>query len=366
MTIQQIDSSSFPYQILDPEGNLVGEMPDLSAERMLSLYRFMQLGRIFSNKIIALQRQGRATTFGSLVGQEASAVGLAAPLQPQDWLSTSYREIASLFVKGVPIPTVAYSFRGFTPSNWPTESHCLPIQIVIGTQMLHAVGLAMAAKISGDPVVSVGVCGDGATSEGDFNEALNFAGVFQAPVVLVVQNNGWAISVPRHKQSSAQTFASRGLGFGVPSELVDGNDILAVYDIMQKAVDRARSGLGPTLVETLTYRIGAHTTADDPTRYRDPVEVEAWQAKDPITRFQKFLIRRDLLTEDRAQQTVDELEEEVNEAVQLAEAMPPMAPDSFFEYTMANLSPRLEEERADLLRYLDKDESSHVGTLTPL
>jgi len=356
MTIQQIDSSSIPYQILDPEGNLVGEMPDLSAERMLSLYRFMQLGRVFSNKIIALQRQGRATTFGSLAGQEATAVGLAAPLQPQDWLTTSYREIASLFVKGVPIPTVAYSFRGFTSQNWPAESHCLPIQIVIGTQMLHAVGLAMAAKIAGDPVIAVGVCGDGATSEGDFNEALNFAGVFQAPVVLVVQNNGWAISVPRGKQSAAQTFASRGPGFGVPSRLVDGNDILAVYDIMQEAVERARSGQGPTLVETLTYRLGAHTTADDPTRYRDSAEVEAWQAKDPIVRYQKFLIRRDLLNEDRAQQIVEELEDEVNEAVRLAEAMPPMAPDSFFDYTMADLPPRLEEQRADLLRYVDQKE----------
>lgn len=355
MTIQQIDSGLVPYQILDPDGNVVGEVPELSAERMLSLYRFMQLGRVFSNKIIALQRQGRATTFGSLLGQEATAVGLAAPMQAQDWLATSYREIASLFVKGVPIPTVAYSFRGFTAQDWPTETHCLPIQIVIGTQMLHAVGLAMAAKIVGDPVVAVGVCGDGATSEGDFNEALNFAGVYQAPVVLVVQNNGWAISVPRRKQSAAQTFASRGIGFGVPSELVDGNDILAVYDIMQKAVERARSGQGPTLVETLTYRIGAHTTADDPTRYRDTAEIEAWQVKDPIARFQKFLIRRDLLTGDRAQQIVQELEEEVNEAIRIAEAMPPMAPDSFFDYTMANLSPRLEEQRADLLRYIDKN-----------
>src|SRR5437667_12660095 len=262
MTIQQIDPGLVPYQSLDPEGNLVGELPDLSAERMLSLYRFMQLGRVFSNKIIALQRQGRATTFGSLAGQEATAVGLAAPLQSQDWLTTSYREIASLFVKGVPIPTVAYSFRGFTSQNWPAESHCLPIQIVIGTQMLHAVGLAMAAKIAGDPVVAVGVCGDGATSEGDFNEALNFAGVFQAPVVLVVQNNGWAISVPRQRQSAAASLAARGAGFGIPSELVDGHDILAVYEIMQKAVERVCTGQGPTLIETLTYRLGAHTTAD--------------------------------------------------------------------------------------------------------
>src|SRR5437868_9952201 len=294
MTIQQIDSSSIPYQILDPEGNLVGEMPKLSAERMLSLYRFMQLGRAFSNKIIALQRQGRATTFGSLAGQEATAVGLAAPLQPQDWLTTSYREIASLLVRGVPLATLVYSFRGFTPENFPRETHCLPVQIVIGTQMLHAVGLAMAAKIAGDPAVAVGVCGDGATSEGDFNEALNFAGVFQAPVVLVVQNNGWAISVPRHKQSAAPTLASRGAGFGLPSVLVDGNDILAVYAVMQQAVERARSGQGPTLVETLTYRIGAHTTADDPTRYRSPEEVEFWRTKDPLVRFQRSLMSRDL------------------------------------------------------------------------
>ncbi|HLH61285.1 MAG TPA: pyruvate dehydrogenase (acetyl-transferring) E1 component subunit alpha [Ktedonobacteraceae bacterium] len=352
MTIQQIDPGLIPYQILDPDGNMVGEIPDLSDERMLALYRYMQLGRLFSNKIIAMQRQGRATTFGSLVGQEATAVGLAAPLQAQDWLATSYREIASLFVKGVPIATVAYSFRGFTPENWPDEAHCLPIQIVIGTQMLHAVGLAMAAKIAGDPAVAVGVCGDGATSEGDFNEALNFAGVFRAPVVLVVQNNGWAISVPRHKQSAAQVLAARGAGFGIPSVLVDGNDILAVYDVMQQAVERARAGEGPTLVETLTYRIGAHTTADDPTRYRDPAEVEAWRAKDPIARFQRFLIRRGLLTEEQVQQIVTGLEEEINEAVREAESTPPMRPDSFFDYTMAELPPRLQEERADLLRYV--------------
>ena len=354
MTISQIDPAQVPYQILNTEGNLVGNMPDISAERLLALYRYMQLARAFSNKIIALQRQGRATTFGSLVGQEASAVGLAAPLQPQDWLATSYREIASLIVKGVPLSTLVYAFRGFTPSDWPAESRCLPFQIVIGTQMPHAVGLAMAAKIAGDPVVAVGVCGDGATSEGDFNEALNFAGVYQAPVVLVVQNNGWAISVPRHKQSAAPTLAARGAGFGVPSRLVDGNDILAVYDAMSQAVERARSGEGPALLELLTYRMGAHTTADDPTRYRDAAEIEAWRAKDPLTRFEKFLMQRDLLTSERARRMLDEVEEEINEAVRVAEAIPPMAPDSFFDFTAETLSPRLQQERADLLRYVEK------------
>ena len=353
MTLQQIDPGLIPYQLLDTDGKLVGQMPDLSDERLLALYRYMQLGRAFSNKIIALQRQGRATTFGSLAGQEATAVGLAAPMQAQDWLATSYREIASLIVKGVPLATLAYTFRGFTPANWPAESRCLPFQIVIGTQMLHAVGLAMAAKIAGDPVVAVGVCGDGATSEGDFNEALNFAGVYQAPAVLVVQNNGWAISVPRNKQSAAQTLATRGAGFGIPSQLVDGNDILAVYDVMHKAIERARSGQGPMLIETLTYRIGAHTTADDPTRYRDAAEVEAWRAKDPIARFEKFLITRGLLDEEQVQEIVAGVEEEMNEAVQVAEATPPMAPDSFFDYASATLTPRLQAQRADLLRYID-------------
>ena len=354
MTTQQIDSSQVPYQILDVEGKLIGTPPDLSAERMLAFYRWMQMGRAFSNKVIALQRQGRATTFGSLVGQEATAVGLATPLKPQDWLATSYREIASLIVKGVPLSTMLYSFRGMTPADWPAESRCLPYQIVIGTQMLHAVGLGMAAKIAGEDAVAVGVCGDGATSEGDFNEALNFAGVFQTPVVLVVQNNGWAISVPRQKQSAAQNFATRGVGFGIPAHLVDGNDILAVYDVMNKAVERARSGQGPTLIETLTYRIGAHTTADDPTRYREAAEVEAWQRKDPIARFQKFLLARDLLSESEIEKMLAGIEEEINEAVVVAENTPNMTPDSFFDYMTADLTPRLQEQRADLLRHVQE------------
>ncbi len=359
MTTQQIDQEMAAYQILDPEGNLVGKMPDLSnvapalSEALLTLYRAMHRGRAFSNKIIALQRQGRATTFGSLYGQEATAVGLAAPMKPQDWLTTSYREVASLVVRGVPISTLMYSFRGFATA-YPKEAHCLPIQIVIGTQMLHAVGLAMAAQISGDPVVAVGVCGDGATSEGDFNEALNFAGVFKAPAVLIVQNNGWAISVPRPRQSAAPTFASRGAGFGLESALVDGNDVLAVYDVVQQAIEHARSGAGPTLVETITYRIGAHTTADDPTRYRDPAEVEFWRTKDPIARLKRFLMKRDFLTEEQDQQLVEAIEAEINQSVAEAEAMPPPQPDEFFDWMAAGLSPRLEEQRQDLLRYVDQ------------
>lgn len=351
VTIQQLDQSMEAYQVLNVEGNLLRPMPNLGTDRLLQLYRYMQCGRAFSNKIVALQRQGRATTFGSLVGQEASAVGLAAPLQAQDWLSTSYREIASLMVKGIPLSTLVYSFRGYAPI-FPKEAHCMPIQIVIATQMLHAVGLGMAAKIAGDNAVSVGVCGDGATSEGDFNEALNFAGVFQAPVVLFVQNNGWAISVPRHKQSAAPTLAARGAGFGVPGVLVDGNDILAVYEVMQQAVERARTGHGPTLIEALTYRIGAHTTADDPTRYRVATEIEEWRLKDPIGRFQRFLAKQGILSEAQEQQLLGEVEAEINQAVTDAEAMPVPAPDGFFDYMSESLSPRLRAQREDAQRYL--------------
>ncbi len=351
MTTQQIDQSMEAYQILDVEGNLLRAMPDLSTDRLLQLYRYMHLGRAVSNKIVALQRQGRATTFAPLVGQEAASVGLAAPLQPQDWLTTSYREIASLMVKGIPIPSLIYSFLGYAPA-YPKEAHCLPIQIVIATQMLHAVGLGMAAKIAGDNAVAVGVCGDGATSEGDFNEALNFAGVFQVPVVLFVQNNGWAISVPRRKQTAATTLAARGAGFGVPGVLVDGNDLLAVYDVMQQAVERARAGHGPTLIEAITYRLGAHTTADDPTRYRIDAEIEEWRLKDPIARLQRFLTKQDLLSEEQNQQLINEVEAEINLAATEAEAIPTPAPDGFFDYMSESLSPRLQAQREDLQRHL--------------
>jgi pyruvate dehydrogenase E1 component alpha subunit len=351
-TVVTISSQGAAFQVLDPEGKIVGPVPDLSNERLLELFRWMWLARKLSDKIIALQRQGRATTFGSLMGQEASAVGLAAPLRPEDWLVTSYREIASHLVKGVPLATQIFSFRGSTPPNFPTETHCLPIQIVIGTQLLHAVGIAMAAKIKGDPVVAVGACGDGATSEGDFNEALNWAGVYKAPVVLVVQNNGWAISVPRHKQTAATTIAERGAGFGVPSRLVDGNDILAVYSVMSDSVERARAGEGPTLLELLTYRIGAHTTADDPTRYRDPAEIEAWKAKDPIARFKRYLVGRKLMTDAKESALVDQIEAEINAAVEEAEAMPMPSPEAMFDWAYANPFPRLDEERATLKRYL--------------
>ena len=345
------DALETPYQLLDPAGHLTGSLPTgVTDQKLLEWYRLMWLTRLFSNKIVALQRQGRATTWGPLIGQEASAVGMAAPLEDRDWITGSYREAGAYFTKGLSLATIAYYTRGYAapPELSDGDKHCLPLQIVIGTQTLHAVGLAMAARIKGTGEVVVGGCGDGATSEGDFNEALNFAGVFKAPVVLVVINNGWAISTPRSRQSGAVRLARRGEGFGVPARLVDGNDILAVYEVMREAVERARAGDGPTLVETLTYRLGAHTTADDPTRYRPKDELEYWQARDPITRLHQLLLDRQLLSEAEDVQLVEEVEAEVASQIQRAHDYETPGPDGLFDNVYELLTPRLERQRDEL------------------
>ncbi len=342
-----------PYQVLDPHGQLVRPMPQgLSDESLVEWYRTMWQTRFFSNKVVALQRQGRATTWGPLIGQEATAVGMGAVLEPQDWLTGSYREAGAYFARGFPIAGVAYYTRGLQPPREVCQPggrdfRCLPLQIVIATQMLHAVGLAMAAKIKGENSVVVGGCGDGATSEGDFNEALNYAGVFKAPAVLVVTNNGWAISTPRARQTAAENLAARGVGFGIPARIVDGNDLLAVYEVMKEATDRARAGDGPTLIEAITYRLGAHTTADDPTRYRPKEELQYWEARDPMKRLKAFLIERGALTEESDAQLVEGAEAFVAAQVQLAHDHPAPGADGFFNNVFEELTPRMERQRED-------------------
>jgi len=216
--------------------------------------------------------------------------------------------------------------------------------------MLHAVGIAMGIKYERKPQVVVGVCGDGATSEGDFNEALNFAAVFQAPVVLVVQNNGWAISVPRQHQTAAQYIAHRGPGFGVPSYVVDGNDVLAVYQLMADCVAKARAGGGPSLIEAITYRMGAHTTADDPTKYRPENEYQTWVERDPIARFRKFLLDRQLLSEAEVTQYNEAARADVQAAVEALEAMPPLDPAHLFDLVYAEPTAQLRQQKAAFLQ----------------
>lgn len=344
------------HQIIDPEGQVVGDLPDLPPERLLELYRWMVYGRLFSDRMVALQRQGRMGTFGPLTGQEASLVGLAAPLETEDWLMGSYREVLSYFVKGVPPQAIMASFRGRIGVKYPYEARCLPYQIILATQMLHGAGIAMGIKYEGEANVVVSVCGDGATSEGDFNETLNFASVFQIPLIVVVQNNGWAISVPRDHQTKAEYIAHRGPGFGLPGYLVDGNDILAVYQVMSDCIERARAGQGPSLVELLTYRLGAHTTADDPTKYQPPEELEAWWAKEPLLRFRQFLMDRELLTDQEDEQLYETIKAEIQADVETVEALPPQSPDEIFDLVYETPTPQLEAQRTALLESLQFEE----------
>ncbi len=335
-----------PFQIIAPDGTVVGQVPDLPPDTLKALYRWMWLGRLFTDKMMAMQRQGRMGTFGGVTGQEATQVALAWVLQKQDWLITSYREVLAFFVKGVPLVSIMRSYRGHVSDGYPRECNVLPFQIVLSKQMLHACGVAMAARIQGDPVVALGICGDGAASEGDFHEALNFAGVFKAPAVFVVQNNGWAISVPRHRQTAAENFAIKGLGYGIPGVMVDGNDPLACYVMLHQAVQRARAGEGPTLVEAITYRLGPHTTADDPRRYVPETELREWKQRDPLIRYRKFLMDRGLLEEAEDARLQEEIMAEINGAVDQMEAMPPTRPDEIFDYVYSEKTPQLQAQQA--------------------
>ncbi len=257
----------------------------------------MLLGRRLDERMVRLQRQGRIGTFAPIKGQEAAQIGSVATLTPRDWMVPSFRETASMLWRGWPIEKMLLFFAGCLEGGQPAPTQRdLPITIPVATQLPHAVGLAYAAQYKDDDAVVMAYFGDGATSEGDFHEAANFAGVWHVPVVFVCQNNQWAISVPLKKQTNSRTLAQKALAYGFPGIQVDGNDLLAVYAAAREAVARARAGEGPTLIECVTYRLGVHTTADDPTKYRSEDEVKAWEKKDPLTRLVPYLERKGVAT----------------------------------------------------------------------
>ena len=329
--------------ILDSDGNLDTALePKLADTDLRSLYRSMLLGRRLDERMVRLQRQGRIGTFAPTKGQEAAQVGSIYTLRPTDWMVPSFRETAAMIWRGWPIEKLLLFFSGHLEGGQPApDQHDLPITIPVATQLPHAVGLAYAAQYRGDDVVVMAYFGDGATSEGDFHEAMNFAGVWHVPVVFVCQNNQWAISVPLKKQTHSRTIAQKALAYGLPGIQVDGNDVLAVYAATREAVERARTGDGPTLIECVTYRLGVHTTADDPTKYRSDLEVAMWEQKDPLTRFRAYLEKRNLL-EEGLEQRVDD---EIAEAVRRFEATPPADPLVMFDHAYAELPPDVQAQR---------------------
>jgi pyruvate dehydrogenase E1 component alpha subunit len=340
------------HQVLTPQGELVGPLPGLSSEQLIQFYRWMVLERVYSDRMVALQRQGRMGTFAPLNGQEAVAVGIAAPLQPDDWLVGSYRVDISYYIKGVSLVTLMKQWGGIIADDYPREANAMPFQIVLGTQMQHAVGVAQALQYERRSNVVMTTIGDGATSEGDFNEALNFAGVFKVPAIFVVINNGWAISTPRKPQTAAEFIADRGAGFGIPSCVVDGNDVLALYQVVTEAISRARAGDGPTLIEAITYRLAAHTTADDPTKYRSQEELQEWTLRDPISRFRTFLLKQGILTEADDEALQEEVKAEIQAAVEAYEALAPQQPELLFDLVYAEPPPQLRRQREHLLHEL--------------
>lgn len=335
-------------QILDEAGKLVRTYPEIHDEELLGLYKWMVQARAFDQRALKLQRQGRIGTYAPMIGQEAAQVGSAFALKEQDWIYPSYREVGASLVHGVSMENFfLYTMGNLQGGTSARNTNVFPVQIIIGAQCLHAVGGAWAAKLQDENSVSVAYIGDGGTSQGDFHEALNFAGVYKLPVVFFVQNNQWAISVPRSKQTASNTIAQKAAAYGITGVQVDGNDVLAVYSTMQEALKRAREGK-PVLVEAVTYRQGPHTTADDPTKYRENTEVEAWLEKDPLKRMKVFMIDRNIWNEELDQREFEIANENVSKAFELAENSPSSKTEEVFDFVFEQKTKQLQEQKSSL------------------
>ena len=344
------------YNILDSNGQVITEenIPSFSEGELLYLYRTMLFSRIIDEKTLSYQRQGRMLTYAPNIGQEATQVGSAYAMEKNDWLVPSFRELGAWLVKGVPLKNIfLYWYGNEWGSHMPEGVKALPVSVPIASQLQHATGIGMANNIKGEKDVVVAYVGDGGTSQGDFHEALNFAAVFKAPVVFIIQNNQYAISVPREKQTASKTLAQKAIGYGMPGILVDGNDIFAVYSATKEAVKQARKGEGPTLIEAFTYRLGAHTTSDDPTKYREDEEVEKWKEKDPILRFKKYLQNKGVLTEEWEEKTKKEIEKEVTSTFEEIEDKSDTLVEDIFKYHYETMPPHLEEQLEDYKSFLE-------------
>ncbi|WP_254531802.1 pyruvate dehydrogenase (acetyl-transferring) E1 component subunit alpha [Natrinema gelatinilyticum] len=337
-------------RVLDADGTVVapGLEPDLEPETLRSMYRDMRFCRRFDERMISLQRQGRLGTYASLAGQEGSQIGSTYALASDDMLSFQYREHGAIVARGAPWEYLLY-WMGHEDGNAAlADIDVFPLNISIGSHLPHAVGWSWAAKLNDDENVTVVHFGDGSTSEGDFHEAMNIAGVFDTPTLFFCNNNQWAISVPRERQTASVTIAQKARAYGFAGVQVDGMDPLATYVVTSAARENALESNSdrprPTLIEAVQYRYGAHTTADDPDVYRDETEVERWRQRDPIDRFEAYLRNRDVLDDDRIGAIETEIAAVVATLVDRAEAVD-ADPAEMFEHTYAEPTPRLEEQR---------------------
>ena len=359
MPRETIAKFSIPYlQILDEHGKVDKKLePKLSASQLKEIYRLLVLTRTFDQTSVSLQREGRIGTYAQSLGEEACMVGGAFAMKKEDWLVPCYREHGAYLARGVPLKQLFIHWAGSEDGNKMIEGQRnMTVSIPVGTQMLHAVGISYAAKLRKEKIAAVTYFGDGATSEGDFHEAMNMASVFQTPTVFICRNNEYAISIPRTCydtagcQTRAQTIAQKAVAYGSEGIVVDGNDVLACYVATKDALTRAYAGKGPTLIEALTYRMGAHTTADDPTRYRTEKELKEWIKKDPILRFEKYLKAKKILTPSLQKKVKQQCVEEVKKAITEAEKHQPK-PDDMFTNVFATMPPHLKEQMEYLKRF---------------
>ncbi len=343
-----------------PTGRLVGKYPPPDSDRLVEMYRAMVLGRRFDRQATALTRQGRLAVYPSSRGQEACQIGAALCLRPSDWLFPTYRDSVALVARGVDPVEVLGMLAGDRHCGYdPVASRCAPQCTPLATQLLHAAGLAHGEARQGRDTVALALCGDGATSEGDFHEALNFAAVFHAPVIFLVQNNGFAISVPLARQSVAPSLAHKGIGYGVAGEQVDGNDPVAMLAVLDAAVRHARAGHGPCLIEAHTYRIDAHTNADDATRYRAAGEVEEWLARDPLSRLEIYLREQGAIDDDLVSAVAATAEDQAAVLRLKMNIERPADPADLFRHVFAEPTPQLREQlaqvRAELAAEMPED-----------
>ncbi|HHT9120820.1 MAG TPA: pyruvate dehydrogenase (acetyl-transferring) E1 component subunit alpha [Candidatus Hypogeohydataceae bacterium YC41] len=338
------------WQVLSPDGNVDKKlMPELSPDEIKELYELMLLARTFDDKAFHLQRQGRIGTYLPVKGQEASQVGTAYALDKNDWILPSGRDIAACITRKLPIHMILL-YRGGDArgAQIPEGLNIFPFTIPSSTHITHCTGVAWASKLLKQKAVVMGYFGDGASSRGDFHEGLNFAGVYKVPVVFVCENNGYAISLPREKQTAAETIAQRAFSYGFEGIQVDGNDVFAAYAAAKYAVEKARKGKGPTLIECVTYRMGDHSTADDATRYRSQEEVAQWAKRDPIETLEKYMRKNKLLDEKSKKTLFENIKAKVEEAVTVYEKIPPPQPEDMFKYTYAQMPEKLKEQMEEL------------------
>jgi len=357
--------------IIEKDGHAAKDKdPNLSVEQLKKLYRTMVMTRFMDERALRLQRQGEIGFYLLSTGQEASHIGAAAALLDSDWLFPAYRQPGIMLLRGADVDDIVNEWWGNEgdlskgrqmPVHYSMRSiNFFSISSPIGTQLSQAAGAAMAAKIRGDDTVFMTFCGDGGTSSNDFHCGLNFGAVFKAPVVFVVENNQWAISVPVQHQTAAETLAAKAQAYGMPGVRVDGNDVLAVYRVCKEAVDRARKGEGPTLVETVTYRMASHSSSDDADRYRDKAEWQRWKKRDPIQRFQKYLEQKGIWTEELQKDLDDEVQTLFNDAINRARKLRAPSVESMFEDVYMKPTEQLGQQ-LDQLRSLRGDAQEEQG-----